>query len=122
MTEEAMSVDAAALIREEARQMRASAEALVRAAAADRAQAEHTLGQCDHRRREIAQIEQSIAAREKWLAATGEDEMLKREAAAAKALELARSLMASYDKAKHAAALYLQRQIEADNAAKAAAA
>jgi hypothetical protein len=52
------------------------------AAERDRQEAERLLGQCDHRRREIAQIEQSVGAREKWLAANGEAAMRSREAAA----------------------------------------
>jgi hypothetical protein len=110
----------------EARKMRSDAEALLKAANADRVEAERMLGQCDHRRREISQVEQSVAAREKWLKENGEDVMREREAAADAKLMQAQELMNAYDKAKHQAALALaaidQRDREAAEARKAKAA
>jgi hypothetical protein len=81
-----------------------------KAAAADREAAEYERGQIEHAKRIIAQTEKLVALREQKLKELGEPEFLARERAAEAKLNEASKLMASYDAAKHAAALKLAGQ------------
>jgi hypothetical protein len=109
-------------------QSRAEAERLRAEAAADRkaaeealAKAEYERGQADHRRREIAEIEKSVAKREAALKAAGEPEFLARQAAAEKALADAQALMKQYNADWHAGAIAFQQINEREKAALGAA-
>jgi hypothetical protein len=105
----------------EVQQMRAEAQRLRDEAAEFNAEADRKLrdanylfGQADHRRREIADFERSIAQREARLLELEEPKLLAREQAAAEKLKQAEELMASVDKEKHAAAININRLIEHD--------
>ena len=100
----------------EQQRLRAEAERLAAEAAADRkaaeealAKAEYERGQAQHALREKQALEKNISARERWLKEHSEDVMLAREADAVAKLKQAQDLMASYDAAKHQAALELAR-------------
>jgi hypothetical protein len=69
-------------LRAEAERMRSEAIADRRAAEEIQANARYMLGQAEHRRREIATVEQSISNRERHLAELGEAQLLAREQAA----------------------------------------
>ena len=100
----------------ELQQMRAEAERLAHQASVDRkaaaevqANAEYMFGQADHRRREIAAIEQGISQRERRLTELNEGELVAREKAADDKLKQAQELMQAYDRDRHAAAISLNQ-------------
>jgi hypothetical protein len=78
-----------------------------KAAAADREAAEYERGQASRSLHECQVLEKSIATREQKLRELGEDALVARERAADAKLAEAQQLLASYDAAKHAAALKL---------------
>jgi hypothetical protein len=81
-----------------------------KAAAADREAAEYERGQASRSLHECQVLEKSIATREQKLRELGEDALVARERAADAKLAEAQQLLASYDAAKHAAALKLAGQ------------
>jgi hypothetical protein len=93
---------------ETAQRLRDEAAEDRKAAAADREAAATDRAQIEHRHRQMEQLEQNIAAREKALKQAGEPEFIRRGQEAAKALADARALMASYDKDRHSAMIALQ--------------
>ena len=99
----------------------AEAEKLKKAAEADRGAAEYEKGQAEWRYREMAQLERNIAAREQHLQQLGEARLLERERVADDKLKQAQELMASYNRDKHAAAIYLRQEAERDKAKRSAA-
>jgi hypothetical protein len=104
-----------------ARQAYAEAEQIKKAAEQDRAAAEYDRGQADHRLRTMEQLERSITAREQWLAQHDEAKVRAIVAAADDKLKQAQELMASYDAAKHGAAIALQQINERETAERSAA-
>ena len=97
-----------------AQRLRDEAEAKLRQATEKEQRAEYLIGQAEHRRREIAQIEASVAQREQRLTAGGIADLDRREKAAAKALADAKALMADFNKERHEAAVNLNWLIERD--------
>jgi hypothetical protein len=87
-----------------ARAARDEAEQHRKAAAKDLAEAQYLREQAARDRNEIAEIEKSVAKREKALKQAGEPEFVARLAGADKALTEAKALKADYDAAKHGAA------------------
>ena len=99
-----------------ARQARAEAEQHRKAAEKDLSEAQYLRDQAARDRAEIAEIEKSVAKREKALKQAGEPEFLARMAAADKALAEAKALKADYDAAKHDAAIALVQINEREKA------
>jgi hypothetical protein len=96
----------------ELQQQRAEAERLNREAAEYHAAAEkkladanYALGQSEHRRREIAEIEKSVAERERRLAQLNETDFIAREKAAEQKLAEAKALLAEFNNTRHEARL-----------------
>jgi len=84
----------------EAQRLRDEAAALNATADRKLRDANYALGQADHRRREIADIEKGISQREQHLNELGEAQLLAREQAAADKLKAAQELMQAYDRAQ----------------------
>jgi hypothetical protein len=90
------------------------AEAAELNAAADRKLRDglYALGQSEHRRREIADVEKSIALREaRLLNELAEPKLIEREKIANEKLKQAEELMADYDKEKYAALRVLTAEV-----------
>jgi hypothetical protein len=94
-------------LRDEAAELNARADVKLR-------DGNYKLGQAEHRHKEIAAMERSIAEREQHLKELGEPELVAREQAVEAKLKEAQELMASVDKEKHAAAVNLNQLIEHD--------
>jgi peroxiredoxin len=108
-------------LRAECVRLRAEAAEDRKAVAADRERAEYQYGQAEHRLATVAQMERSIAARERWLEQHDEAKVRALVAAADKALADAKALKADYDAAKHSAARALVEINEREKAEREAA-
>ena len=112
----------------ELRQARAVAERLAqeaaadrKAATADREAAAYDRGQAEHRLRTAEATLRSAQEREQWLAQHGEAEVRALVATADDKLKQAQELMKDYNREKHSAAINFNRQIEREDAERAAA-
>jgi hypothetical protein len=83
-------------LRDEAAELNASADRKLR-------DGNYALGQAKHRLDTVAQMERSIAERERKLQELGEPELVAREQAASASLAAAQELLSQYDKEKYAA-------------------
>src|SRR5262249_12770055 len=90
-----------------------------KAAAADRQKAEYAWGQSEFHNREASAKIATVVERERHLKEDlHEDALLARERAAVEKLKQAQELMADYNNAKHAAAIYLRQCSEREAAAR----
>ena len=112
----------------EAKRLQAEAQRLRDEAAELNATADRKLrdglyakGQAEHRHREIADIQRSIAQREAKLVELGEAKFLERERVADEKLKQAQELMRDFDRERHAAAININQLIEHDKRELAAA-
>src|SRR6516165_4654132 len=109
MADEAMNLADARAYAVAAERSLAEAAAIRKSAEADLEAAKHERGQAEHRRREIAQIEKSVAERELRLAQHNEAELVAREQAAEAKLAEVRDLLSQYSADRHGAAIALQQ-------------
>ena len=105
----------------EAQRLRDEAAADRKAAAADREAAEYALGQAEHRLRTAEDHNRAAAECKRWLEQHDEAKVRALVAAADDKLKQAQELMASYDAAKHGAAIALVQINEREKAERSAA-
>jgi len=104
-----------------ARAAYAEAEKLKKAAEQDRAAAEYERGQADFRQRTAEDHNRAAGERVRWLEEHDEAKVRAIVAAADDKLKQAQELMASYDAAKHGAAIALVQINEREQAEQSAA-
>jgi hypothetical protein len=104
-----------------ARAAYAEAEKIKKAAEQDRVAAEYDRGQAEHRLRTAEATLRAAQERERWLEQHGEAEVRALVAAADDKLKQAQELMKDYNREKHSAAINFNRQIEREDAERAAA-